>query len=245
MKKRILKGFEEGLKELINFIKKMFNTMIYFAVATLYLIDWILDSFYDFVAYFYKNINKRLQKTLFYLIICVAILGVYSRYENQNIEEVIINKVEAKELENAIKNENEVVIEPTAAPVEDVCVFDEISCQIKEVAQRYGIDYKIAIAIAKAEAGSDYSSDAFVYKNNVGGTFKNNVLRTFNTLEEGMEFFVANLKYLYFDMGLDTLEEIQPKYCPIGAANDPNNLNSNWLRNTKAFYNELVRLESR
>jgi hypothetical protein len=76
-------------------------------------------------------------------------------------------------------------------------------------------------------------------------TQNKSVPRTFETLDAGIEYFVANLKNLYFDMGLDTLEKIQPKYCPVGASNDPNNLNVYWLNNTKAYYDELVKLEAK
>ena len=53
-------------------------------------------------------------------------------------------------------------------------------------------------------------------------------------------FILNNLKYNYFDIGLDTLEKIQPKYCPIGAANDPTGLNKYWLSGTQKKYNELI-----
>ena len=64
-------------------------------------------------------------------------------------------------------------------------------------------------------------------------------LITYNSLEEGIVAFLSNLKYNYFDIGLDTLEKIQPKYYLIGAENDPNNLNVNWLGGAKKMYNEL------
>lgn len=253
MKKRILKGIKDGSKELLVFGKKMLSTALYFIVGGLYLIDWIFDAFYSMVAHFYKKINRRLQKVLFYLMIGLAIFGVYREFREPLIAETIVDKVEAKEVVEVPKNtKKEVVeIEVKKEEVKKVCELDEISCKIKATAERYGIDYKIAIAIARAEAGRDYTSNVARTKNNIGGimywdaTQNKSVPRTFETLDAGIEYFVANLKNLYFDMGLDTLEEIQPKYCPIGAANDPNNLNSNWLRNTKAYYNELVKLEAK
>jgi hypothetical protein len=36
-----------------------------------------------------------------------------------------------------------------------------------------------------------------------------------------------------------TLAQIQQKYCPIGVANDPTNLNSNWLKNVRIIYAEM------
>ena len=58
-------------------------------------------------------------------------------------------------------------------------------------------------------------------------------------LDKGIDFFVSNLKNNYIDMGLDTIELIQPKYCPIGAANDPKGLNKYWVGGVTKYYNEL------
>ena len=96
----------------------------------------------------------------------------------------------------------------------------------------------MSIAISKWETGN-YTSVAFRSKNNVGGMMCSSGLITYGSLEEGIIAFLSNLKYNYFDIGLDTLEKIQPKYCPIGAENDPNNLNVNWLGGAKKMYNEL------
>lgn len=49
----------------------------------------------------------------------------------------------------------------------------------------------------------------------------------------------AGLRRGYLDEGLTTLAQIQAKYAPLGAANDPGNLNSNWLTNTTILYGEL------
>ncbi|HHP8973516.1 TPA: M23 family metallopeptidase, partial [Listeria monocytogenes] len=40
-------------------------------------------------------------------------------------------------------------------------------------------------------------------------------------------------------MGLTTPETIQPKYCPVGASNDPTGLNNNWLTTVNFFLDEL------
>lgn len=62
---------------------------------------------------------------------------------------------------------------------------------------------------------------------------------TFSSLDEGIDFFVRNLKNNYIDMGLTSIETIQPKYAPVGATNDPNNLNSYWVNGVTKYYNEL------
>lgn len=133
--------------------------------------------------------------------------------------------------------------------VVDKCMMDYTSCKIKEVAIREGInDWKIPVAIARHECGykdNQYLSNAFKNKNNVGGmmyydtTTKSSYLMAFDTIDAGVEAFVSNLKRNYFNMGLDTIEKIQPKYAPVNAANDPYGLNEFWVSGVKSFYNDI------
>lgn len=118
------------------------------------------------------------------------------------------------------------------------CTLDEVSCKIKKVAQNYGVDWRLAVAISMHETGN-YTSKAFNELNNVGGNFRNGSLMVFEDLDKGIDFFISNLKNNYIDMGLDTIEKIQPKYCPIGAANDPKGLNKYWVGGVTKYYNEL------
>ena len=131
----------------------------------------------------------------------------------------------------------------------DKCMMDYTSCKIKEVAIREGInDWKIPVAIARHECGykdNQYLSNAFKNKNNVGGmmyydtTTKSSYLMTFDTIDAGVEAFVSNLKRNYFNLGLDTIEKIQPKYAPVNSANDPYGLNEFWVSGVRAFYNDI------
>lgn len=133
--------------------------------------------------------------------------------------------------------------------VVDKCMMDYTSCKIKEVAIREGInDWKIPVAIARHECGykdNQYLSNAFKNKNNVGGmmyydtTTNSSYLMTFDTIDDGIEAFVSNLKRNYFNLGLDTIEKIQPKYAPNNAANDPYGLNEFWVSGVRAFYNDI------
>lgn len=118
------------------------------------------------------------------------------------------------------------------------CTLDEVSCKIREVADSYEVDWRLAVAISKHETGV-YTSVAFNELNNVGGNFKNGSLMNFNSLDDGIDFFVSNLKTKYIDLGLYTIETIQPKYAPVGAANDPNDLNSHWISGVYKYFNEL------
>ena len=150
------------------------------------------------------------------------------------------------------KEETEILEVEDVNKVEEIvdkCMMDYTSCKIKEVAIREGIsDWKIPVAIARHECGykdNQYLSNAFKNKNNVGGmmyydtTTKSSYLMTFDTIDSGVEAFVSNLKRNYFNIGLDTIEKIQPKYAPVNAQNDPYGLNEFWVSGVRAFYNDI------
>lgn len=116
--------------------------------------------------------------------------------------------------------------------------FDEITLKIKKTAEKYEVDWKLVVAIARLETGN-YTSYLFINKNNVGGNYVDGEFLSFATLEAGIDYFVSNLKRVYIDEGKVTLEEMQPKYAPIGAENDPNGSNKNWLPSTIKIYKSL------
>ena len=98
-----------------------------------------------------------------------------------------------------------------------------------------GIDPRALVSIARAESslGSDPGARA---RNNAFGWGPN---QTFASWQDNIATVAKGLKNGYLDEGKVTLAQIQAKYCPVGAANDPTGLNSNWLRNTTAIYGEL------
>lgn len=101
--------------------------------------------------------------------------------------------------------------------------------------EKNGIDPRALVAIARAESslGSDPGARA---RNNAFGWGPH---QTFGSWEDNIATVAAGLRKGYLDDGLVTLAQIQRRYCPVGAANDPTNLNSNWLRNTTLLYGEL------
>jgi uncharacterized FlgJ-related protein len=90
-------------------------------------------------------------------------------------------------------------------------------------------------AIAVHETGNGTSSAA-KNKNNIGGMMGKNGLMSFSSLEEGIDKMASNLKRNYIDQGLTTIQQIQKKYAPNGAANDPTNLNSYWTSGVNKYY---------
>lgn len=115
---------------------------------------------------------------------------------------------------------------------------------IVQIADKYGIPADIFASIIASETGRG-TSNAIRNYNNPGGvmTTKDGCrsIRRFASLEQGLEHMASLLKRKYFDEGRTTLATIQPKYCPVGAANDPRGLNKNWLPTTTKIQAEINR----
>ena len=195
-----------------------------------------------------KEINKLWGKVKKVLIIFFIGFTSGLIYSNLFIGSDLIIKAQTKETdkvveldqeeEKSLKSQKNAELE-SLEKVEELankCTLDEVSCKIKKVADSYEVDWRLAIAISKHETGV-YTSVAFKEMNNVGGNFRNGSLMVFEDLDKGIDFFISNLKNNYIDMGLDTIELIQPKYCPIGI-ND-NGDNKYWVSGVTKYYKEL------
>lgn len=99
----------------------------------------------------------------------------------------------------------------------------------------------LVVSISRHETGN-WTSKAFTKNNNFGGIMTNGAteIKNYDTYENGLTDFVNILKKYYFDLGLNTIEQIGAKYCPVGAKNDPNGLNKNWVGGVSAFYNQYI-----
>ena len=78
-----------------------------------------------------------------------------------------------------------------------------------------GVDPYLAVSIMLLETGCKWSCSGRVQKcNNVGGQKGEGCgsYRAYDTLEEGIYGFIANIKNKYVDYGLYTAEEMNPKY---------------------------------
>lgn len=104
--------------------------------------------------------------------------------------------------------------------------------------KEYGIDPTLLAAISAHETGNG-TSNAAKSKYNVGGMMGSDGLMSFNSLEDGIYAMARNLKRNYFDQGLTNITAIQKKYAPIGAENDPNGLNNDWVNGVSSFYNKF------
>ena len=199
-----------------------------------------------------KEINKVWVKVKRVLIIFFIGFMCGIIYSNLFIGSDLIAKAETSESkkviqidqeeEKSLKSQKNAELESLEKTEElsNECNLDEVSCKIKKVAQDYGVDWRLAVAISMHETW-DYTSYIFKHQNNVGGMWNGikGEFYSYETLDAGIEAYISNLKTNYYDEGRTTIETIQPKYAPIGAKNDPNDLNSNWIPGVTRRYKEL------
>ena len=119
---------------------------------------------------------------------------------------------------------------------------NDIACKIYTKALENGLTREqslIVVSISAHETGY-WTSRVFKTKNNFGGVMCNTGLRTYDSLESGLNHFVNLLTNYYFNQGLTTVEQIGNKYCPVGASNDPTGVNKNWIPSVTNIYNNYL-----
>lgn len=236
IKRKIKKmGFWKIIRKILKILLK---NMILLIIGFAYESYILIKGFNNIIAKLFMMMPRIQKVALIYLLVINFGMSVYDTfyiYKPKNIKESVLKKV-------AITNTPEI---PQNLTVEEEkkeeCIFDEVSCKIHSIAKKIGMNEEqtlISIAISRWETGN-YTSKAFKEKNNVGGMMCTSGLIHYNSLDEGIEKFLINLKNNYFDIGLDTIEKIQKKYCPVGAANDPTGLNQYWLGGVTNLYNEM------
>ena len=225
LKNRTKRRLKEFIKELP---KKVAMNILYFLVGLIYATYLLIKAFDNLVAKLFMKLPRWSRAAILWALV---LSNIYHNFDY---------KVLAKEVEfntSIITTEETPQIE-TKLEKEYKCTLEhETACKIKKKAEEYNIDWKMAVSISAWETGH-WTSNLYHNKNNIGGLYCGEFL-SYNSLDEGVDAFVSNLKRNYFDLGLDTLEEIQKKYCPINAANDPTGLNQYWLGGVTQIYNSL------
>lgn len=101
----------------------------------------------------------------------------------------------------------------------------------------------LCVSIMANECGFGTTSTV-VNHNNPGGFMDSetdySTVKHFDTLENGIEAVIRNLANNYIYNDRDTIALIGEKYAPVGALNDPNDLNSNWAKSVRNIYNDLT-----
>lgn len=101
--------------------------------------------------------------------------------------------------------------------------------------QAAGVDPRMVLAIAGAESQFATDSSNAASLKNAWGLGPH---RQYASWEKGIQALLRTLVNYRKD-GLDTIKEIQERYCPVGADNDSQGVNSNWLPNVTALYAEM------
>ncbi|RAZ73496.1 peptidoglycan DD-metalloendopeptidase family protein [Planococcus halotolerans] len=117
-------------------------------------------------------------------------------------------------------------------------VFSGMGDVFQEVAEERGIDPVLMAAIALHETARGTSS-AVVDKNNPGGLMGADGLMVFDSLEAGIASMGLTLHNRIIQDGLVTIADLGSVYAPIGAGNDPTNLNAHWVPNVTKVVSSL------
>src|SRR5690625_358311 len=111
---------------------------------------------------------------------------------------------------------------------------------IVDLSEEKGIDPVLFAAISLHETAWGRSNAINNY-NNPGGLMSpsSGGLMQFDTLEEGLNSMARTLYNRIIRDGLVTVEKLGGVYAPIGADNDPDGLNENWVPTTLNIAQEL------
>lgn len=237
----------KNVKELFKAILITLLKAIILLIKNILNIGYLLIyNFNTFMGNLYLKMPRILKVGIIYTLLFMAIVNLITidktEAKNGNISFIAMTTPQEENSELAIVTEKDIQEEKTEIIEENICTLTGIECQIYNKAKEYNMTDEqayLVIAISKHETGK-WISSAFKNKNNFGGLMGVNGLKTYDTQNDGLDAFVKLLKNRYFDKGLNTIEKIQPVYCPVGAKNDPNGLNKYWKTNVQKYYNEYL-----
>lgn len=103
---------------------------------------------------------------------------------------------------------------------------------------KHNVDPVLMIAISIHETAWG-TSRVLLEHNNPSGQMRGNQIIHFDSLEDGLEMTGQTLNNLWNERGLNTIEKLGSAYAPVGAGNDPTNLNIHWVPTIHKFIEEL------
>lgn len=203
----------------------------------------LFNEFNNLISKIFNKLPRVIKVAIIYELVLLASLNFLP---NNNVEKIVekVEKVvvtEIVEITETIEKEQIAIVEKPASK----CNLDnEIACKIYTKGIESGLTHDqatLVVSISAHETGY-WKSKAFTKNNNFGGLMsaKTGKLKHYNSFDEGLNALVKCLKTYYFDKGLNTIEKIGSKYCPVGAKNDPNNLNQYWVGGVTKIYNTYL-----
>lgn len=239
--KKIFKLLERKNREktfLENILTFIIKNFVHLSSVIVYFIYLIIFNFDNLIIKLFKKLQRPVQATIIYAMAIISIMNIFDFYNYRNFQ--IRKIVTAEQKVQVAIVDKEVVEEPKEEKTK--CSLSEIECKIYNRAIELGMTHDqalITLSISKHETGK-WTSKAFKNKNNFGGVMKNGSLANYKTQDEGLDAFITLLKNYYFGEGRTTIEQIGAKYCPVGAKNDPNNLNKNWVPKVTYYYEQYL-----
>lgn len=234
------------LIKLMKGLVKAFALVIAQIAKIIYL---IVRAFNNLNAKLFMKLPRLLRVAIIYLLIGLSIFA----FEKPR---VLVKEV----LSSSIVEQNETLQNEINIQISQLEQKDNEIRNLKVIANLKDIEKKIynksvesgltheqailVIAISKHETGS-WTSDLYKNHNNFGGIY-NSSAKNFYSYEsnaKGLESFVNLLKNNYFGKGLDTIEKIGSKYCPVGAENDPSGVNKHWVPKVTEYYNNYLNVK--
>ena len=231
------------LIKLVKGLVKAFALVIAQLMKIVYL---IIKAFNNLNAKLSMKLPRISKVVIIYLLIGLSAFAfvkpkvlVKEIISSSIVEQVKTLQNEINDLSNQIKSkDNEIMKLKIIANLNDI----EKSIYNKSIENELTHEQAILIiAISRHETGN-WTSNLYKNNNNFGGLYNGNEGKfySYNSKEEGLQAFVNLLKYNYFGKGLDTIEKIGAKYCPIGASNDANGINVNWVPRVNQYYNDYL-----
>lgn len=238
LKNRTKRRLKRFIKELP---KKVAMNILYFLVGLIYALYLLIRAFDNLIVKLFMKLPRWSRAAILWALV---ISNIYHNFDFKVLaKEVELNSsiITTQQIPQEDTSKIETIPQIETKPEEEYkCVLDEVSCKIKQKAIEYGVgEYaNLFIAISKHETGN-YTSNAFKNKNNAGGMMCSSGLITYNSLDEGIDAFVKNLANNYIKQGLDTVEKIQPKYCPLNDSRDIHGLNKHWVSGVNYYLSQL------
>ncbi len=239
----------------VNIVSKivcgLIKNLIYLVSVINYGIYVVIRAINNLVVKLFNKLPRLIRVLIIYALISgnifmiinlnkIVVVQKVQQVENKVIETITETIEDNKQIQDTPIIEEQ----KTETKKDNTCKLKkDIECKIYNKGIEKGLTKEqslILVAISKHETGN-WTSNAFKNKNNFGGIMSSSTgeLKVYKTQNEGLEGFVNLLKNNYFGKGLNTIQKIGAKYCPVGSKNDTG-VNKHWVPNVTQFYNEYL-----
>lgn len=231
------------LIKLIKGLVKAFALLIAQIVKMIYL---IIRAFNNLNAKIFMKLPRLLKVAIIYTLIGLSVL-TFDKPQvlvKEVLSSSMVEQIETLENEINIQNNQLTQKDNEIARLNVIAKLNDIEKKIYNASINSELTHEQAIlvvSISKHETGN-WTSNLYKNNNNFGGIYnsKEQKFYSYESNDKGLQAFVNLLKNNYFGKGLDTIEEIGAKYCPIGASNDPTGVNQHWVPKVTQYYNNYL-----